>query len=105
VPAGGIGGERLASERRLGYRYTSEQRVRIGGIILQLFSVDHEPRHGYALYAGTRVVVDLLRGRTVAQTSREDAIEPANAKRSESSAFSAALHFDVVVAAREKMHP
>ena len=81
--------------------------VRIGGIIFQLFPVDHEPRHVHALYAGTRVVVDLLDDRTVALASREDAIQPANAKRSDVKRIlrAAAEHFDVLVAAWEKMHP
>jgi hypothetical protein len=76
--------------------------VRIGGIIFQLFPVDHEPRHVHALYAGTRVVVDLLDDRTVALASREDAIQPANAKRI---LRAAAEHFDVLVAAWERMDP
>jgi Domain of unknown function (DUF4160) len=81
--------------------------VRIGGIIFQLFPVDHEPRHVHALYAGTRVVLDLLDDRTVALASREDAIQPANAKRSDVKRILrvAAAHFDVLVAAWEKMHP
>ncbi len=56
---------------------------------------------------GTRVVVDLLDGRTVALASREDAIQPANAKRSDVKRILrvAAEHFDVLVAAWEKMHP
>ena len=68
---------------------------------------DHEPRHVHALYAGTRVVVDLLDDRTVALASREDAIQPANAKRSDVKRIlrAAAEHFDVLVAAWEKMHP
>ncbi len=81
--------------------------VRIGGIVFQLFPVDHEPRHVHGLYAGVRVVVDLLDDRTVALSNREDCIRPANAKRSDVTKILTAArdNFDVLVAAWEKMHP
>jgi hypothetical protein len=68
---------------------------------------DHEPRRVHALYAGTRVVVNLLDDRTVALANRDDAIQPANAKRSDVKRIlrAAGEHFDVLVAAWEKMHP
>ncbi|MHB8432350.1 MAG: DUF4160 domain-containing protein [Candidatus Tyrphobacter sp.] len=81
--------------------------VRIGGIIFQLFPVDHEPRHVHALYAGIEVIVDLLDDRTVALADRTDRISPGNAKRSDVKKILrvAAEHFDELVAAWERMHP
>ena len=70
----------------LGLRWAVNS-LRIGGIIFQVFPLDHEPRHVHALYAGIEVIVDILDDRTVALADREDPIAPANAKR------------------REKMHP
>lgn len=81
--------------------------VRIGGLIFQLFPVDHEPRHVHALYAGIRVIVDLRDDHTVALAHREDCITPANAKRSDVKKIlkTAQTHFDTLVAAWDRMHP
>jgi hypothetical protein len=81
--------------------------VRIGGIIFQIFPVDHEPRHVHALYAGIALIVDLLDDRTVALANRPDRISPGNAKRSDVKKILrvAAAHFDELVAAWERMHP
>ena len=81
--------------------------VRIGGIIFQLFPVDHEPRHVHALYGNVRAVVDLLDDRTVALANRDDCIKPANAKRSDVNKIlsTPSEHFDTLVAAWERMHP
>jgi hypothetical protein len=102
----GIVGVQLASERRLGYRYTSEHRSDWRD---HFSAVSRRPRTAPYPRAvcGTRVVVDLLDDRTVALASREDAIQPANAKRSDVKRIlrAAAEHFDVLVAAWEKMHP
>jgi hypothetical protein len=75
----------LASERRLGYCYTSKHRS--------------DWRDHFSAVS--------RRPRTVALANREDAIQPANAKRSDVKCIlrTAAEHFDVLVAAWEKMHP
>jgi hypothetical protein len=55
---------------------------------------------------GTRVIVDLLRNGDVALAERKDAIQPANAKRSDVRFIldSAADHFDELVALWRKVH-
>ncbi len=96
----------LVSQTCLGYNVPVSS-VRIGGIVFQLFPSDHEPRHVHGLYAGVRVVVDLLAGRAVALSNRDDCIRPANAKRSDVTKILAAArdNYDVLVEAWEKMHP
>ncbi len=98
--------EGLESKRRLGYT-SSVSTVRIGGIIFQLFPVDHEPRHVHALLSGIRVIVDLLDDHSVALADRDDCIRPSNAKRSDVKKIlnAAQDHFDTLVAAWERMHP
>jgi hypothetical protein len=79
--------------------------VRIGGIIFLLFPVDHEPRHVHALYAGTRVVVDLLDDRPSHWPVVRMRSNPPTRNDVKRILRVAAEQFDVLVAAWEKMHP
>jgi hypothetical protein len=52
------------------------------GVRFQAFTDDHDPPHLHGLYADIEVLVELLNGRAYL-ANRDDAIRPANAKRSD----------------------
>ena len=73
--------------------------LRSGGIRFVAYSNDHPPRHVHGFTGETEAVVDLRLNGTVALAQRNDAIRPANAKRSEVKKIlsAAALHFEELV--------
>jgi len=80
--------------------------IKAGAVRFKLYPEDHLPRHAHGLYAGIEVVVQLGAERTVTLASRNDAIQPKDAKRSDVRKIlnAAATHFDALVDAWEKMH-
>ena len=67
---------------------------------------DHEPRHVHGFTGEIEVIVDIREDRTVDLADRDDAVRPANAKKSDIRAVlkKAAEHFDELVALWEEMH-
>jgi Domain of unknown function (DUF4160) len=57
--------------------------LRFGGVRFVVYSNDHPPRHVHGFAAETEVIVDLRMDGTVGLADRDDAIRPANAKRSD----------------------
>ncbi len=53
------------------------------GVWFISFSHDHLPPHVHGSYAETVVVVELLADGSVAESDRRDAVQPANAKRTD----------------------
>lgn len=71
-----------------------------------VYPQDHEPRHVHAFVAEAEVIVDLGEDGSVALADREDAIRPANAKRSDvkKALQLAAEYFEELVEMWEAMH-
>lgn len=69
-----------------------------------MYSNDHPPRHVHGFSGGTEAIVN-LGDRTVALAKRDDAVRPANAKRSDVKKIlrAAATHFDELAALWEKI--
>jgi len=65
------------------------------GVLFVAYSNDHSPRHVHGFASETEVIVDLRMDGTVAISNRNDAIRPADAKRSDVKRIlnTAALHF------------
>jgi hypothetical protein len=76
-----------------------------GGVSFRAYPQDHEPRHVHAFFAGCEAIVDLRADGTVALADRWDALNPANAKRSDLRKILslAAEHFEELVAIWEAM--
>jgi Domain of unknown function (DUF4160) len=55
----------------------------LDGVWFISFADDHEPPHVHGQYGETTVIVDLLPGGWVAQSTRAKSVIPANAKRSD----------------------
>lgn len=53
------------------------------GVWFLSFSHDHLPPHVHGRYAGITVILDLLAGGGIAESSRSKAVIPSNAKRSD----------------------
>jgi len=56
--------------------------LQFDGVLFQIFSLDHLPRHAHGFYAETEVIVDLL-PEGARLSSRRDAVKPKNAKTSD----------------------
>ena len=71
-----------------------------------VYSNDHPPRHVHGFTGEMEAVVDLHADGNVALADREDAVRPANAKRSDVRKIlnSAATHFEELVALWESIH-
>jgi hypothetical protein len=69
--------------------------LRFGGVRFVAYSNDHPARHVHGFARDTEVIVDLRMDGTVALAERNDAIRPANAKRSDvrKILYEAALNF------------
>ena len=80
--------------------------VRARGVRFKIYPQDHEPCHAHGLYAGIEVIVGLLADGTVRLAQRKDAVQPANAKRSDVRKIlhAAAEHFDAIADAWREMH-
>jgi hypothetical protein len=57
--------------------------LRFGGIRFVAYSNDHPPRHVHGFCGGTEAIIDLRADGNVALAERDDAVRPANAKRSD----------------------
>ena len=53
------------------------------GVWFLCWSLDHPPAHVHGRYAETQVILDLLPDGSIRPSSREDAVQPKNAKRSD----------------------
>ena len=71
-----------------------------------MYSNDHAPRHVHGFACETEVIVDLRVDGTVALANRDDAIRPANAKRSDvkKTLNTAAEHFEELAGLWETIH-
>ncbi len=80
--------------------------LRFGGVLFVAYSNDHWPRHVHGFAGDTEAIIDLRMDGTVALAERNDAIQPANAKRSDvrKILYEAALHFGQLVALWEVIH-
>jgi len=80
--------------------------LRFDGVLFVAYSNDHSPRHVHGFLSETEAIIDLRLGGTVALAGRNDAIRPANAKRSDVSKIlsAAALHFEELVQLWEEIH-
>jgi len=80
--------------------------LRFDGVLFVAYSNDHPPRHVHGFASETEAIVDLRLDGTIALAKRNDAIRPANAKRSDVSKIlgAAALHFEELVQLWEEIH-
>ena len=79
--------------------------LRFGGVWFIAYSNDHPPRHVHGFTGETEAIVDLRSDGAVALAGRDDAVQPANAKRSDVKKIlkAAALHFEELAALWEAM--
>lgn len=77
-----------------------------GSVRFVAYSNDHPPRHVHGFLSETEVVVDLRSDGNVALAERQDAVRPANAKRSDVRKILevAAAHFTELVGLWEGIH-
>ena len=80
--------------------------LRFDGVLFVVYSNDHPPRHVHGFTSETEAIIDLRLDGTVALAKRDDAIRPANAKRSDVKKIlnAAALHFEELAALWEAIH-
>jgi len=80
--------------------------LRFGGVRFVAYSNDHPPRHVHGFAGETEAIVDLWFDGIVALARRDDAVRPANAKRSDVKRIlrAAAEHFDELAALWEAIH-
>ena len=80
--------------------------LRFGGVRFVIYSNDHPPRHVHGFHGETEAIVDLRQDRAVALANRDDAVRPANAKKSDVKKIlkAAAERFDELAALWESMH-
>jgi len=76
------------------------------GVRFSAYTDDHLPAHIHGKYAETEVLIELLPGGKVIQSSRNDAIRPIDAKRSDVRRIlsMAALHATELQEIWEKVH-
>ena len=79
--------------------------LRFDGVLFIAYANDHPPRHVHGFAGGTEAIVDLRLNGTVALAKRDNAVRPANAKRSDVKRIlkAAALHFEELAALWEAM--
>lgn len=80
--------------------------LRFGGVRFVAYSNDHLPRHVHGFAGETEAIVELRFDGTVGLARREDAVRPANAKRSDARKIlrAAAEHFEELAALWEIIH-
>lgn len=80
--------------------------LRVGSVRFVAYSNDHPPRHVHGFAGETEVIVDLRMDGSVGLADRDDAIRPANAKRSDARKIlqAAADHFEELVELWEAIH-
>ncbi len=79
--------------------------LRFDGVLFVAYSNDHPPRHVHGFAGETEAIIHLRLDGAVALAERDDAIRPANAKRSDVKKVlnAAALHFEELAALWEAM--
>ena len=79
---------------------------RFDGVRFVAYLNDHPPRHVHGFASETEAIVDLGVDGTVALAKRDDAVRPANAKRSDVKKIlnAAALHFEELAKLWEDVH-
>jgi hypothetical protein len=79
--------------------------LRFDGVLFIAYSNDHPPRHVHGFTGETEAIVDLRLNGAVALAERDDAVQPANAKRSDVKKIlnAAALHFEELAVLWEAM--
>ena len=79
--------------------------LRFGGVRFAVYLNDHPPRHVQGFAGDIRAVVDLRAG-TVALAERNDAVRPANARRSDvrKILLAAAEHYEELAALWERIY-
>jgi hypothetical protein len=89
----------------LGYN-DSVSSVKFDGVLFVAYSNDHPPPHVHGFAGDTEAIVDLRQDGTVVLAMRNDAVNPANAKRSDVRKIlnSAAMHFAELAELWEKIH-
>lgn len=80
--------------------------LKFGGVRFVAYTNDHPPRHVHGFFGGTEAIIDLRAGGAVSLATREDAIRPGNAKRSDVRKIlnAAADNFDELAALWEAIH-
>ena len=80
--------------------------LRFGGIRFVVDLNDRPPRHVHGFGGETQAIIDLRVDGSVALADRDDAIRPANAKRSDVRRilWAAADHFEELTALWERIH-
>lgn len=80
--------------------------IRLDGVRLVAYTMDHEPRHVHGFYAEVEVIVDLRPDGKVSLANRTDAVKPGNGSKSDIRHVLtvAAGHFDDLVSLWEKHH-
>ena len=80
--------------------------LRVGAVRFVAYSNDHPPRHVHGFAGETEAIVDLRFDGSVALARRDDAVRPANAKRSDVKKIlsAAAEHFEELAALWEAIH-
>jgi hypothetical protein len=80
--------------------------IKFDGVLFVVYSNDHSPRHVHGFASETEVIVDLRLDGTVAISKRNDAIRPADTKRSDVKKILniAALHFGELAELWEEIH-
>ncbi|MGB9235567.1 MAG: DUF4160 domain-containing protein [Terriglobales bacterium] len=80
--------------------------AKFGGVRFVVYSNDHPPRHVHGFAGEMQVIVDLRTDGTVGLADRDDAIRPANAKRSDVRKILqvAADHFEELAELWEAIH-
>ena len=74
--------------------------LRFGGVLFIAYSNDHSPRHVHGFAGETEAIIDLRLDGAVALAEQNDAVQPANAKRSDVRKImrAATLHFEELAA-------
>ena len=80
--------------------------LRVDGVRFVAYSNDHPPRHVHGYTSETAAIIHLREDGNVALVARNDAVRPANAKRSDVKKIlkAAALHFEELVGLWEEIH-
>jgi len=79
--------------------------LKFNGVLFIAYANDHPPRHVHGFAGETEAIIDLRLDGAVALSERDDAVRPANAKRSDVKKIlnAAALHFEELAVLWEAM--
>jgi hypothetical protein len=78
----------------------------LAGIRFVAYPNDHPPPHVHGFHGETEAIIDLRSDGSVALADRDDAVRPANAKRSDVKKMlkATALHYEELAELWEDMH-